>query len=74
MVARGCTRTAGWVPADAAGTGLIAFHRAAANCERAEFAVHTNTTRGTEPVPASRSLSPAWAAAQTIGSSRHNCT
>ena len=29
LLARGCTRTAGWVPADAAGTGLIAFHRAA---------------------------------------------
>ena len=38
-------RAAGWVPADAAGTLLARRHSAAARCERAEFAVHTNSTR-----------------------------
>ena len=42
---RGRSARAGWVPADAAGTGLAWRHSAAASCERAEFAVHTNTTR-----------------------------
>ena len=37
------------LPADAAGTRLMAFQLASASCERAEFAVHTNTTRGTLP-------------------------
>ncbi len=36
---------AGWVPADAAGTLLARRHSAAARCERAELAVHTNSTR-----------------------------
>jgi hypothetical protein len=45
--APGRTLAAGWIPADAAGTALIAFHRAAVSWDRAEFAVHTNTTRGT---------------------------
>jgi len=62
------------VPAEAAGTGLIAFHLAAANCERAEFAVHTNTTRGTGRPTGSWLPSPACAAAHTIGSSRHSLT
>ena len=37
--------SAGTHPADTAGTGLVRRHRAAAKCERAELAVHTNRTR-----------------------------
>jgi len=44
--ARGCTRSAGCVPAEAAGTGDREVNTAAANCDRAEFCVHTKTTRG----------------------------
>jgi hypothetical protein len=55
--ARGCARGGGAppppppppppgrVPADAAGTLLARRHSAAARCERAELAVHTNNTR-----------------------------
>ena len=43
--APGCISGAGCVPAEVAGTGLVSFHSDAANCERAEFCVHTNTTR-----------------------------
>jgi hypothetical protein len=39
------------VPAEVTGTGLRSFHNAAANCERAELCVHTNTTRGTRNDP-----------------------
>ena len=44
-IAPGSIRAAGWVPADAAGTVLARRHSAAARCERAELAVHTNRTR-----------------------------
>ena len=73
LTARGCTLAAGWVPADTAGTALIAFQRAAANWDRAEFAVQTNTTRGgpRPSVPTDRS---AAAAAHTVGSSRQSWT
>ncbi len=33
------------MPAEVAGTGAASFHSEAASCERAEFRVHTNTTR-----------------------------
>ena len=36
---------AGWVPPAVAGTELLCAHSAAASCERADAAVHTNTTR-----------------------------
>jgi len=39
------------VPADAAGTRLRRFHYAAADCDRAELCVHTNTTRGARSTP-----------------------
>ena len=45
-IAPGSIRAAGWVPADTAGTVLARRHSAAARCERAELAVHTNSTRG----------------------------
>jgi hypothetical protein len=35
----------GWVPAETAGMLLARRHSAAARCERAEFALHTNSTR-----------------------------
>ena len=44
-MAPGSTRAAGWVPAEAAGTLLARRHSAAARWERAELAVHTNSTR-----------------------------
>ena len=44
-MAPGSIAAAGWVPADAAGTVLARRHSAAARCERAELAVHTNSTR-----------------------------
>ena len=44
-IAPGSIAAAGWVPADAAGTVLARRHSAAARCERAELAVHTNSTR-----------------------------
>ena len=44
-IAPGSIRAAGWVPADTAGTVLARRHSAAARCERAELAVHTNRTR-----------------------------
>ena len=39
----------GWrrYPADADGISLLPRHNAAANCDRAELCVHTNTTRRT---------------------------
>src|SRR5271169_2100934 len=43
--APGSTRAAGRVPAEAAGTVLARRHSAAARWERAELAVHTNSTR-----------------------------
>ena len=42
---RGCTASAGCVPAEVAGIGLRRFHNAAASWERAELCVQTNTTR-----------------------------
>ena len=42
--APGWTRSAGWVPALAAGAPVVAVHRPAASWERAELAVHTNST------------------------------
>ena len=44
-IAPGSIAAAGWVPADTAGTALALRHSAAARCERAELAVHTNSTR-----------------------------
>ncbi len=44
-IAPAAIAAAGWVPAEAAGTVLARRHSAAARCERAEFAVHTNSTR-----------------------------
>ena len=58
-IAPGWTAGAGWVPADVAGTALSAFHNAAASCERAEFAVQTNTTRTAPRVVVARSASSA---------------
>ena len=43
--APGATAAPGWVPPDVTGMGLASRQSAAASCERAEFAVHTNTTR-----------------------------
>ena len=43
-IAPGSIAGPGWVPADAAGTALARRHSAAARCERAELAVHTNST------------------------------
>ena len=44
-IAPGSIAAAGWVPADTAGMVLARRHSAAARCERAELAVHTNSTR-----------------------------
>jgi hypothetical protein len=44
-IAVGWTESAGWVPADVAGTRLDAVHAAAASWDRAELCVQTNTTR-----------------------------
>ena len=44
-IAPGSIAAAGRVPADTAGTLLVWRHSAAARCERAELAVHTNSTR-----------------------------
>jgi hypothetical protein len=45
LIASGSIVSAGRVPADAAGTAMARRHNAAARCERAELAVHTNSTR-----------------------------
>ena len=44
-MAPGSIAAPGCVPADTAGTALARRHSAAARCERAELAVHTNSTR-----------------------------
>ena len=44
-MAPGSIAAAGWVPAETAGTVLAWRHSAAARWERAELAVHTNSTR-----------------------------
>ena len=44
-IAPGSIAAAGRVPAEAAGISLARRHSAAARCERAELAVHTNSTR-----------------------------
>jgi len=43
--APGLTLVPGSVPAETARMSLPAFHRASASWDRAELAVHTNTTR-----------------------------
>jgi hypothetical protein len=65
VTARGWMRGPGWVPAEVAGVLLSWFQMAAASWERAEFAVHTNSTRG----PAGRlsGMRPEMAAAHTVG-------
>ena len=70
--ARGWMRGPGWVPAEVAGMMPRWFQVAAASWERAEFAVHTNTTRGT----ACRlvGMRPEIAAAQTVGWSSRSWT
>src|SRR5919112_2023264 len=45
LTALGCTRAAGFVPAEATAPPTRSRHRAAASWERAELWVHTNTTR-----------------------------
>ena len=59
------------------GTGLTA-PGAAASWERAEFAVHTNTTRRVRPAPGQdsvrASVGPGRVSAATVGSSRRSCT
>ena len=44
-------------------TALASFHSAAASCERAEFCVHTNTTRTASRTATGRSASSAAACA-----------
>ena len=49
-----------WVPADAASTLLALRHRAAARCERAVFAVQTNSIRCGDALTVPGSAKASW--------------